>query len=55
MCEFEKDKQRQDTAKGQSLVRKSISNLEAKRRHDRLVRSSGVNSEFRVPSSIPPP
>ena len=40
---------RADTAKVQSLARKPISNLQAKRRHARLVRRSGMTSESRVP------
>ena len=38
-----------DTAKVQSLARKPISNLQAKRRHARLVQRSGMTSESRVP------
>ena len=37
-----------DTAIAQSLARKPISNLQAKRRRARLVRRSGMPLEFRV-------
>ena len=49
VCETEKKKRGSDTAKVQSLARKPISNLQAKRRHARLVRRSGMTSESRVP------
>ena len=44
-----KREQQADTAIVQSLARKPISNLQAKRRHARLVRRSGMTSESRVP------
>ena len=40
--------QQADTAIVQSLARKPISNLQAKRRHARLVRRSGMTPESRV-------